>query len=164
MKKKSIVSNVQTHYHFKLDLKKRTNIQEASSYSMAPNTTGAIISKAWRSPVEYPSRVCKHDINESEGNMLNPIFKENERSGNTQLLAHLQNDNYLVTRSLYIMLASKHSLGDSVKPENPQTIGSAYDNWDHSAGCRYTLECRHISIMASQIMANTTVCFTISSR
>ena len=28
-------------------------------------------------PVEYPSRECKHDIKESKGNMLDPIFKEN---------------------------------------------------------------------------------------
>ena len=28
----SIVSNLETHYHFKLDLKKWTNIQEASVY------------------------------------------------------------------------------------------------------------------------------------
>ena len=28
-------------------------------------------------PVECPSRECKHDIKDSEGNMFNPIFKEN---------------------------------------------------------------------------------------
>ena len=28
-------------------------------------------------PVEYPSRECKHDLEESKGNMFNPIFKEN---------------------------------------------------------------------------------------
>ena len=28
-------------------------------------------------PVEYPRRECEHDIKESEGNMFNPIFKEN---------------------------------------------------------------------------------------
>ena len=33
--------------------------------------------KAWNSHVDYPSRECKHDMNESEGNMFNPIFKEN---------------------------------------------------------------------------------------
>ena len=31
----------------------------------------------WNSPVEYPSRECKHYIKESKGNMFNPIFKEN---------------------------------------------------------------------------------------
>ena len=33
--------------------------------------------KAWNSPVEYPSRECKHDIKESKGNMFSPIVKEN---------------------------------------------------------------------------------------
>ena len=33
--------------------------------------------KAWNSPVEYTSRLCKHDIKESEGNMANPILNEN---------------------------------------------------------------------------------------
>ena len=34
--------------------------------------------KAWNSPIEYPSRgECKHDIKDCEGNMFNPIFKEN---------------------------------------------------------------------------------------
>ena len=32
--------------------------------------------KARNSPVEYPSRECKHDIKESKGNMFNPIFKK----------------------------------------------------------------------------------------
>ena len=33
--------------------------------------------KAWNSTVEYISRNFKHDIKESEGDMFNPIFKEN---------------------------------------------------------------------------------------
>ena len=33
--------------------------------------------KAWNSPVEYPSRECKHYIKESEVNMFKPIFKAN---------------------------------------------------------------------------------------
>ena len=44
---------------------------------MTPNALRTIICKAWNSPVEYPSRECKHDIKESKGNMVNPIFKEN---------------------------------------------------------------------------------------
>ena len=44
---------------------------------MAPNATRTISCKAWNSPVEYRSRECKHGIKESEGNMFNPIFKEN---------------------------------------------------------------------------------------
>ena len=57
--------------------KKWTNIQEASGLYTAPNVARTISCKAWNSPVEYPSKECKHDIKESEGNMLNPIFKEN---------------------------------------------------------------------------------------
>ena len=58
-----------------------------------------IICKAWKFPVEYPNRECEHDIKESKGNMLNPIFKENVRIGNIQGVAHMQNQNYLVTES-----------------------------------------------------------------
>ena len=71
-----IVSNLQTHYHFKLDFQNWTNIQEASGQSMAPNTARTISCKAWNSLVKYYSRESKHDIKESEGNMFNPIFKE----------------------------------------------------------------------------------------
>ena len=72
----SLMSNLQTYY-FKLDSKKWTNIQGASGLSTAPNAARTISCKAWNSAVEYPSRECKHDIKESKGNMLNPIFKEN---------------------------------------------------------------------------------------
>ena len=44
---------------------------------MAPNNARAISGKVWNSPVEYISRESKHDTKESEGNMFNPIFKEN---------------------------------------------------------------------------------------
>ena len=54
-----------------------TNIQEANGWSTAPNAARPISCKAWNSPVEYPSRECKRGIKESEGNMFNPIFKEN---------------------------------------------------------------------------------------
>ena len=33
-------------------------------------------------PVEYHSGECKHDINESEGHMFSPIFKENVQGWN----------------------------------------------------------------------------------
>ena len=39
------MSNLQTYYHFKLDLKKCTNIQEASGYSTASNATGQSVLK-----------------------------------------------------------------------------------------------------------------------
>ena len=44
---------------------------------MVPNTARTINYKACNSPVEYPSRESKHDINESECNMFNPISKGN---------------------------------------------------------------------------------------
>ena len=44
---------------------------------MAPNIARTISGKTWNSPVEYPSKECKHNIKEFEGNMLNTIFKEN---------------------------------------------------------------------------------------
>ena len=65
------MSNLQTYY-FKLDFQKVAN-----GWSTAPNATRTISCKAWNSPVEYPSRECKHDIKGSKGNMLNPIFNEN---------------------------------------------------------------------------------------
>ena len=61
----SFKSNLQMYYHFKLDFQKWTNIQEAISC------------KAWNSPVEYPSRECKYDMKETEGNMFIPILKKN---------------------------------------------------------------------------------------
>ena len=52
-------------------------MQEASGLSTALNAARKISCKAWNSTLENPSRECKHDINESEVNMFNPIFKEN---------------------------------------------------------------------------------------
>ena len=50
----SIMSNLETHYHLKLDFQKWTNIQEASDKFTPPNTKRTISCKAWSSPVEYP--------------------------------------------------------------------------------------------------------------
>ena len=44
---------------------------------MAPSPARTISCKAWNTLVEYPSKECKHDLKEFEGNMSNPIFKEN---------------------------------------------------------------------------------------
>ena len=52
---------------------------------------------AYNSPVECPSRDCKHDMKESECNMCNPIFQANVRGRNIQVVAHLQNHNYLIS-------------------------------------------------------------------
>ena len=58
----SIMSNLQTNYHFKLDLKKWTNIQEAIGYFAVPNTSMTMSCKAWNSPVEYSCRESKYDL------------------------------------------------------------------------------------------------------
>ena len=61
--------NLQIYYHFKLDFQKVDQHTGASSYT-APNAEGTISCKAWNSPVEYPNRECKHDIEESKWNMF----------------------------------------------------------------------------------------------
>ena len=71
------MSNLQTYYHFKLDFQKVDQHTGGKWLIHAPNAARTISCKAWNSPVEYPSRECKHDIKESKGNMFNPIFKEN---------------------------------------------------------------------------------------
>ena len=58
----SIMSNLQTHYHLKLDFKKWTNIQEASDKSTTPNTEKTISSKVWNCPVVYPSGEYNHNV------------------------------------------------------------------------------------------------------
>ena len=72
------MSNLQTYY-LKLDFQKsgHTYRGQVVNLSMVLNAAMTISCKAWNSPVEYPSRECKHDIKESKGNVLNPIFKEN---------------------------------------------------------------------------------------
>ena len=51
-------------------------------------------------PCKYPSRECKHDINESKGNMINPKFKENVQGRTHPGAVYLQNKNYLGQESL----------------------------------------------------------------
>ena len=58
-------------------------------------------------PVEYPSRECKYDIKESNGNMFNQYSRRMSRGGNIQGVAHLQNQNYLVTESLDLKFKMK---------------------------------------------------------
>ena len=50
-----------TYYHFKLDFQK---------VDQHTGGTWLINWKAWNSPVEYPSRECKHGLKGSEGNMF----------------------------------------------------------------------------------------------
>ena len=62
---------------FKLDFQKVDQHTRGKWFFHNTKRARTISCKAWNSPVEYHSRECQHDINESEGNMFNPIFKEN---------------------------------------------------------------------------------------
>ena len=73
----SIMLKLQTHYHVKSYSQKVDRRTRGKWLIHEPNTARTISAKAWNSPVDYPSRECKHDIKESEGNVYNPIFKEN---------------------------------------------------------------------------------------
>ena len=72
------MSNLQNNYHFKLDFQKA---DQHTGGKWLIHGTGCHkdnqLHLAWNSPVEFPSRECKHAIKESEGNMFNPVFKEN---------------------------------------------------------------------------------------
>ena len=52
----SIVQNLQTRYHFKLDLQKVGQHTGGQWLIHDLNNARAISFKAWNSPVEYPSR------------------------------------------------------------------------------------------------------------
>ena len=52
----SIVQNLQTHYHFKLDLQKVGQHTGGQWLIHDLNNARTISFKAWNSPVEYPSR------------------------------------------------------------------------------------------------------------
>ena len=72
------MSNLQPYYHFKLDLQKSGPTYWGQVVNPRHQTPqGQSVAKDWTSPVEYPSRECKHDTKESKGNVFNPIFKEN---------------------------------------------------------------------------------------
>ena len=73
----SFMSNLQTYYHFKFDFQKVDQHTGGKwlIHGTKPHKDNSC--KAWNSPVENPSRECKHDIKEFEGNMFNPRFKEN---------------------------------------------------------------------------------------
>ena len=64
---------------------------------MAPKT---ISCKAWFTPVEYPSRESKHELNEFEDNMFNPVFKTWFRDRNIRGGVQLHNRYNLVSEIL----------------------------------------------------------------
>ena len=71
------MSNLQTYYHIKLDFQKVDQHTGEKWLIHGTKRRKDNQLRAWNSPVEYPSRECKHDIKDSKGNMFNPIFKEN---------------------------------------------------------------------------------------
>ena len=64
------MSNLQTHYHFELDFQKVDKHTKGKWLIHSTKNAKTISCKAWKSPVEYPSRESKHDIKESEGNNI----------------------------------------------------------------------------------------------
>ena len=52
----TIMSNLQTYYHFKLDFQKVDQHTGGKWLITAPTTSRVISCKAWNSPVEYPSK------------------------------------------------------------------------------------------------------------
>ena len=83
------MSNLQTKYHFKLDFQK-----------VDQHTGGKWLIHDTKTQ-EYPSRGSKHDTKESECNMFNPIYSRIiSVVKNIQEVVHLQNQNFLVTKSL----------------------------------------------------------------
>ena len=102
------------------------------------NVAKTISCKAWNSHVEYPSRECNHDIKESEDYMFNPIFKENVQGRYIQGVAHLQNQNYLVTENLKcsskVKNGHKHPIDShNYHDENQDDIESYQGNSNRSS-------------------------------
>ena len=85
------MSNDQTYYRFKHDSQHVDQHTGGKWLIHGPNAARKISCKARNSHVEYPSRECKRDTKQSEGNTFNPMFKENAQGGNIQGVAHLQN-------------------------------------------------------------------------
>ena len=71
------MSNLLPYYHFKLHFQKVDQHTGGKGLIHGTKRRKDNQLQSLEPPVEYPSRECKHDIKESEGNMLNPIFKEN---------------------------------------------------------------------------------------
>ena len=71
------MSNLQTYYHFKLDFQKVDQRTEGKWLIHGTKRHMDNHLQSLELPVEYPSGECRHHIKESEGNMFNPIFKEN---------------------------------------------------------------------------------------
>ena len=56
------MSNLQTYYHFKLDYQNVDQHTAGKWLIQGTKRRKDIQLQSWKSPVEYPSRACKHDI------------------------------------------------------------------------------------------------------
>ena len=73
----SIISNLQAHYHFKLDFRKVDQYTGGKWLNHGTKQRKDNQLQRLELPIVYPSRESKHDLKESEANMFNPIFKGN---------------------------------------------------------------------------------------
>ena len=75
--------SIQTYYHFELDFQKVDQHTGGKwlIHSSKRRKDNQLQSLQLPCRITY-SRECKHDIKDSEGNMFNPIFKENVRGQN----------------------------------------------------------------------------------
>ena len=56
------------NYYFQLDFQK-VDQDTGGKWLIHGTKQRQSVAKAWNSPVEYPSKECKYDIKDSEGNM-----------------------------------------------------------------------------------------------
>ena len=66
------MSNLQTYYHFKLYFQK-VDQHTGGKWSIHGTKCNKLQNPVY-SPVDYPSKGCKHDIEKSDGDVFNPIF------------------------------------------------------------------------------------------
>ena len=71
------MQNLQTHYQFKWDFQKVEQQTGGKWWIHGTKRRKDTQLSSLELAVESHSRECKHDIKESEGDVFNPIFKEN---------------------------------------------------------------------------------------
>ena len=73
----SIMPNLQTYYHLKLDFQKLDQHTGVKRLIYSTKHREDNLLQSLEPPVEYHRRESKHDIKESKGNIFNSTFKEN---------------------------------------------------------------------------------------
>ena len=88
------MSNLQTHYHFKLDFQK-LHQHTWGKWLIHGTKHHKDNQKAWTPPAKYISRETSHKgVRRQHGQSKIQSSKEKSRVGNIQVGAHLQNQNY----------------------------------------------------------------------